>query len=129
MITTRIVRTLLMLVHCMCTQLDNVSVVLAITSASGDRNGNKYSESLCAIYNAYHGPWSQMKCTGNTPQLNIGYCITVDKNRTIFAIKCPYFQIEGHSVSDPGCIKLPDNISELNDYMHVWTNEQERLSL
>ena len=33
--------------------------------------------------------------------------------------KCPYFQLKGHQISDsePGCIKLPHNISELNDYM------------
>jgi hypothetical protein len=54
-----------------------------------------------------------MKCTGNTVQLGIGYCTTVDKNGTIFAIKCPYFQFEGHNL---GYIFIPDNVSELNDY-------------
>ena len=30
---------------------------------------------------------------------------------------CPYFELSGHNISQPGFISLPDNISELNDYM------------
>ena len=37
----------------------------------------------------------------------------------MYEFKCSYFQLEGHQVSDyePGYIKLPGIISELNDYM------------
>ena len=50
--------------------------------------------------------------------LSIGYCMTHEKGVGTFT-RCPdYYQLEGHNVSaDPGYIKLPDNISELNDYM------------
>ena len=30
---------------------------------------------------------------------------------------CPYFTLQGHNISGPGLINLPDNISELNEYM------------
>ena len=45
--------------------------------------------------------------------------MTYERKKGFFATKCPYFQLEGHELSDtePGYIKLPDNISELNDYM------------
>jgi hypothetical protein len=43
--------------------------------------------------------------------------MTRDENEALFVTKCPYFQLKGHNVSDPGNFKLPDNVSELNDYM------------
>ena len=51
--------------------------------------------------------------------VSIGHCLTYEDGKGAFEFKCPYFQLEGHQVSDfePGYIKLPDNISELNDYM------------
>ena len=30
---------------------------------------------------------------------------------------CAYFALNGHNISEPGFISLPENISELNDYM------------
>ena len=76
------------------------------------------AHSVQYIYHAYHGKWSQMKCTDDTAQLSIGHCITLN-NKTIyiFATKCLYFELMGHNVSNPGYIRLPDNISELNDNM------------
>ena len=101
----------------------NSSVAYArtgLTLANEDRNQNKQENcSFCPVYQ--HGEWYKlaMKCTGKNVQLRFGYCITVknEGENRLFATKCPYFQIKGHNVSEPGHIKLPDNISELNDYM------------
>ena len=51
--------------------------------------------------------------------LSIGHCLTYDSERGAYEFKCPYFQLEGHKVShvEPGYIKLPDNLSEITDYM------------
>ena len=51
--------------------------------------------------------------------LSIGHCLTYENGKGAYEFKCSYFQLEGHQVSDyePGYIKLPDNISDLNDYM------------
>ena len=64
-----------------------------------------------------------IKCTDNDGVfLSIGHCLTsVNENgaNVLYEFKCPYFQLEGYKVSDSesGYIKLPHNISELNDYM------------
>lgn len=53
-------------------------------------------------------------------QLKIGYCTTYDKNTMeVFLSVCHYFQLNGHnlSITDHGYIRLPNRISELNDYM------------
>ena len=51
--------------------------------------------------------------------LSIGHCLTYENGKGAYEFKCPYFQLKGHQVSDyeSGYIKLPDNISELNDHM------------
>ena len=61
-----------------------------------------------------------VKCTDSHGIfLSIGHCLTYENGKGAYEIKCPYFQLDGHQISDykPGYIKLPDNISELNDYM------------
>ena len=69
-------------------------------------------------------PWDvDIKCTDyDGVFLSIGHCLTYQHEPgrlLVYEFKCPYFQLEGYEVSDsePGYIKLPDNISELNDYM------------
>jgi hypothetical protein len=71
-----------------------------------------------------HIHWdANVKCTDSDGvYLSIGHCLTY-KNQSgknmLYEFKCPYFQLEGHQVSDsePRYVKLPHNISELNDYM------------
>ena len=67
---------------------------------------------------------ADIKCTDNNYGvfLSIGHCLTYrDEHgrQQLYEFKCNYFQLEGHQVShyEPGYIKLPDNVSELNDYM------------
>ena len=57
-----------------------------------------------------------IKCTDQGVLLSFGYCAT-EINGDIYAGQCHYFQLEGHNVTEPGYIRLPDNISELNAYM------------
>jgi hypothetical protein len=45
----------------------------------------------------------------------------------IYIAECHYFQLEGHNVTKPGYIRLPDNISELNDYMCGAMNRKDLL--
>ena len=49
--------------------------------------------------------------------LSTGYLMIFKEDKGIFLSGYPYYQLKGHNTSDPGYIKLPDNISELNDYM------------
>ena len=86
--------------------------------ASTGQIGNDRCNDYCSFCPSYTGNWNQLKCRiSDNVQLSIGYCMTVDDNEALFVMKCPYFQLKGHNVSDPGDIILPDNVSELNDYM------------
>ena len=51
--------------------------------------------------------------------LSIGHCLTYESGKGVYEFKCPYFLLKGHQVSEyePGYISLPNNISELNDYI------------
>ena len=61
---------------------------------------------------------SMLKCTNQGVLLKkLGHCATYEEGKGIFIARCLYFQLEGHNVTEPGYIRLPDNISELNDYM------------
>ena len=60
--------------------------------------------------------WDMKKKQGSV-YLSTGYLMTFKEDEGIFLSGYPYYQLEGHNMSDPGYIKLPDNISELNDYM------------
>lgn len=62
--------------------------------------------------------WSSfMKCTEEGTLLSIGHCMTYREGEGTFAIECPYFQLKGHDVAERGYIRLPSNISDLNQYM------------
>ena len=49
--------------------------------------------------------------------LNIGFCMTYEEGEGISLSECPYFLLKGHNMTEPGYIKLPNNISQLNGYM------------
>ena len=50
--------------------------------------------------------------------LRYNYCMTYDEESGTSTVSfCPYFTLQGHNISRTGLINLPDNISELNEYM------------
>ena len=61
--------------------------------------------------------YSFMKCTNEGTLLSIGHCMTYNEEEGTVAIECPYFQLKGHDMAERGYIKLPSNVSELNEYM------------
>ena len=58
-----------------------------------------------------------VKCTSQGVLLKFGYCATYKEGEGIFVSRCLYFQLNGHNVTEPGYIRLPNNITELNDCM------------
>ena len=77
---------------------------------------NSIGSILCQVELEFLGVF---KCTSQGVLLKLGYCATYKEGEGIFISNCPYFQLEGHNVTnrEAGYICLPDNISELNDYM------------
>ena len=57
-------------------------------------------------------------CNEQESSLRYNYCMTYDEESGTSTVSyCPYFTLQGHKISGPGLINLPDNISELNEYM------------
>ena len=57
-------------------------------------------------------------CANDRTFLSYTFCLTYnEETNTLPASSCTYFELNGHNISEPGFINLPENISELNDYM------------
>ena len=57
-------------------------------------------------------------CNEQESSLGYDYCMTYgEESGTSTVSYCPYFTLQGHNISGQGLINLPDNISELNEYM------------
>ena len=61
---------------------------------------------------------SNVVCANDRGRLSYNFCMTYKEGtHTISASFCTYFALNGHNISELGFINLPENISELNDYM------------
>ena len=65
---------------------------------------------------------SKVKCSDNGSYFKVGYCASYDNDTGIVSYApCPYFQSNGFNINkfDDGFwyIPLPENVSELNNYM------------
>ena len=74
---------------------------------------------VSATHKKNHMPDEWIKCSNSTVLLVHGNCMTYEHERSTYAAECPYFQVDGHKVSDsdPGYIELPLNVSKLTEYM------------
>ena len=73
----------------------------------------------CKCYNDWNfGDRYIAKCIEQESSLGYNYCMTCDEESGTSTVSyCSYFTLQGHNISGPGLINLPDNISELNEYM------------
>ena len=64
--------------------------------------------------------FSHVICSDNTGYLKTGYCATSGNGSEIFLVLCPYFQPDGFNLTSfddhKWYVRLPSNLSELNDY-------------
>lgn len=59
-----------------------------------------------------------VKCTKDGVLLRYGYCMTHEDGQGFFVGHCNYFKVNSHNISSKDeYISLPDNVSELNDYI------------
>ena len=58
-----------------------------------------------------------VKCTEEGPLLRLGYCMTYESGEGIFVSPCNYRIAEAHNITADRYIRLPNNITELNEYM------------
>ena len=59
-----------------------------------------------------------IKCTKHGTLLRFGHCMTYEEGKGFFVGLCNYFKVNSYKLSSKGkYIILPNNVSELNDYM------------
>ena len=68
-----------------------------------------------------------IKCTEKGALLRFGYCTTYEEDRGVFLSTCHSFQVNDHIIAENKYIKLPENVSELNDYMCGPMNRKGRV--
>ena len=80
-------------------------------------NETKRCECLSSLFNTFDHETSVM-CSNDRVFLSYMFCLTHNKETNILSASfCTYFALDGHNISEPGFISLPENVSELNDYM------------
>ena len=79
---------------------------------------NNRCKCLSNAFNILEGEGKVSCADDDRGQLGFNYCMTYDEEtNTVSASFCTYFALDGHNISEPGFISLPENVSELNDYM------------
>ena len=84
-----------------------------------NEEAHQYSSSNFLCINSSYN-CAEIKCSNEGPLLIKGYCATYNEETRLLSItNCPYFQSNGYNINItiPGYIKLPRNLSHLNDYM------------
>ena len=72
-------------------------------------------ECLSSLFSTFE---TSVMCANDKAFLSYNFCSTYNEETKIVSLSfCSYFALDGHNISEPGFISLPDNISELNDYM------------
>ena len=102
-----------------CVHCSNIP--LNISNASSQQDGSVTITSEDAYMLVGYG----VMCNENGVFLKLGHCLTNDEStNTMTLARCPYFDIKGYDVIQLNvdcettfAIKIPDNISELNDFM------------
>ena len=72
-----------------------------------------------------------LNCFNNETHLRVGFCITYNQTTDIASVtRCPYFQPEVFTVTEhkgAHYITLPENISDINDFMCKTLNRKGRV--
>ena len=75
-----------------------------------------YETRQCECLSGLFG--TSVMCANDRAHLRYSYCLTYSEEiNMLSASLCPYFELIGHNTSVTNYIGLPDNISELNNYM------------
>ena len=78
-------------------------------------NETKQCECLSSSFNTSE---TVITCINDRALLSYNFCLTYNEETSTLSVTfCTYFELHGHNIAEPGFISLPDNISELNDYM------------
>ena len=68
-----------------------------------------------------------VKCAEEAALLRLGYCTTYQEEAGLSVGSCNYLRPSLYEVTDDNYIRLPDNVSELNDYLCGPVNRKGKL--
>ena len=109
MIITWSIITIIIAISCAesaATATVNTTILCQVSPIPEFQNTNQAKKCDCPI-----------TCANQRAQLGYNWCVTYDNEATISVSFCTYFELSNYNISEPGFISLPDNISELNDYI------------
>ena len=76
------------------------------------------TEQCKCLGSLFHAIEPVVTCDSDRAMLSYNFCVMYkEESSTISLTFCSYFELNGHNISEPGFITLPENISELNNYM------------
>lgn len=105
--------------------ISNQSAMMITRKYSDVLHEERTCQQLWFYYSIYtkkceciHNNVSAISCQGEKVALVIGHCATFDEKTELTSIyRCPYFKLhDSYNITEQGLL-LPDNISQLNDFM------------
>ena len=122
------------------------STFIIVASVSHEENGSQVTTPQvqvpliqCPPWFLYNATTSQcecysdssineaLKCTDKEVLLKIGYCTTYEEGEGVSVSSCNYLRPSLYTVTEDNYIRLPDNVSELNDYVCGPLNRKGKL--
>ena len=67
---------------------------------------------VCSSEGSFH-----IKCTQQRALLRFGSCMTHEEGQGTSVARCQYFKLQGHNTTGQRYIELPENVTDLNEYM------------
>ena len=70
------------------------------------------NQCVCSSEGEFH-----IRCTEHGALLRFGSCMTYEEGKGTSVARCQYFKLHERNITEQRYIELPDNLTELNDYM------------
>ena len=70
------------------------------------------NQCVCSSEGSFH-----IKCTEQRALLRFGSCMTYEDGQGTSVARCQYFMLHGHNATRQRYIELPENVTDLNEYM------------
>ena len=104
-----------------------ILVGAVVSSTNSEQPTSLYTDDDCPPWSFYSSSLSQcvcsdkgsahLKCTEQGALLRFGSCMTYEEGKGTSVTRCQYFMLHERNITEQRYIKLPDNLTELNNYM------------
>ena len=110
-------------------QVHNIIIILVLVSSCHGGEAVSKDTYQCPPWFVYNPTTKQcecynslntndiVKCSKEGALLRLGYCMTYEAGKGVFVSTCNYHITNDHNITEDKYIRLPENITELNEYM------------